>query len=412
MKRYHRICLWVPAGILLLFLAGNLLLNSQSIPSGRPWRVEASRLAAQIEKDGLESADLTQFQYITHVEPLENGSAASLLSAPENYLVVEAGGQYYRVDFNLSDAGPGRARLTLNLCLGAMTLLVLGVLLFVELRILRPFQSIQEAPFALATGNLTQPQKELKGRFFGKFIWGLDLLRETLEEQKSRELRLQKEKKTLLMSLSHDLKTPLAAIKLYAQALSSGLYAEPQKQKETALRISEKAGEIDAFISQIMDAARDEPVHLEVKPGEFYLYDLLWTIESYYTEKLDHLKIPFSLKREGNCLLSGDLDRSVEVLQNLLENAVKYGNGSPISLFARQEENFLLVTIQNGGCKLNEEELPHIFDSFWRGSNTGSQPGSGLGLYICRQIMHKMNGEIFAELKDEILSVTAAFPMA
>lgn len=161
-----------------------------------------------------------------------------------------------------------------------------------------------------------------------------------------------------------------------------------------------------------MDAARDEPVHLEVKPGEFYLYDLLRTIESYYTEKLDHLKIPFSLKREGNCLLSGDLDRSVEVLQNLLENAVKYGNGSPISLLARQEENFLLVTIQNGGCKLNEEELPHIFDSFWRGSNTGSQPGSGLGLYICRQIMHKMNGEIFAELKDEILSVTAAFPMA
>lgn len=195
MKRYHRICLWVLAGILLLFLAGNLLLNSQSIPSGRPWRVEASRLAAQIEKGGLGSADLTQFRYITHVEPLENGSAASLLSAPENYLVVEAGGQCYRVDFTLSDAGPGLARLTLNLCLGAMTLLVLGVLLFVELRILRPFQSIQEAPFALATGNLTQPQKELKGRFFGKFIWGLDLLRETLEEQKSRELRLQKEKR-------------------------------------------------------------------------------------------------------------------------------------------------------------------------------------------------------------------------
>lgn len=66
--------------------------------------------------------------------------------------------------------------------------------------------------------------KEDKSRFFGRFIWGVDLLRENMEQQKQRELDLQRDKKMLLLSLSHDIKTPLSAIKLYSKALSKGLY--------------------------------------------------------------------------------------------------------------------------------------------------------------------------------------------
>ena len=67
------------------------------------------------------------------------------------------------------------------------------------------------------------------------------------------------------------------------------------------------------------------------------------------------------------------------------------------------------MTVRNSGCTLPAGELPHIFDSFWRGSNTGSHPGSGLGLYICRQIMHKMDGEIFAQMEGGCMCMTAVF---
>jgi len=69
----------------------------------------------------------------------------------------------------------------------------------------------------------------------------------------------------------------------------------------------------------------------------------------------------------------------------------------------------MLVKIINTGCTLSDTELPHIFESFWRGSNAEKQPGSGLGLYICRQLMRNMGGEIFAELHGNEMYMTAVF---
>lgn len=90
-----------------------------------------------------------------------------------------------------------------------------------------------------------------------------------------------------------------------------------------------------------------------------------------------------------------------------MENAIKYGDGKEIKIDFSEEENCKLISIFNTGYGLKQEDLPHIFDSFYRGSNSKKQEGSGLGLYICKQLMHKMNGDIFAQIKDNnIFEVT------
>ena len=101
-----------------------------------------------------------------------------------------------------------------------------------------------------------------------------------------------------------------------------------------------------------------------------------------------------------------------EVLQNIIENAVKYGDGKEITIAFSREDDCQLVHIRNSGCTLSENELPHIFDSFWRGSNVGSNSGSGLGLYICRTLMRKINGDIFAEIQESDMIVTAVFAIS
>ena len=146
--------------------------------------------------------------------------------------------------------------------------------------------------------------------------------------------------------------------------------------------------------------------------GEFYISELIDEIEKYYNEKLALIGAELCIERFGNCLIKGDIDRSCEVFQNIIENAVKYGDGKRISIDFSEEEGCILIAVKNGGCSLSDTELPHIFESFWRGANAKSKEGAGLGLYICRQLMHKMGGEAFAEISSDIFSITTVFVKA
>lgn len=101
------------------------------------------------------------------------------------------------------------------------------------------------------------------------------MLRENMEQQKERELNLQREKKMLLLSLSHDIKTPLSAIKLYSKALSKGLYTDKEKQLEIAENINAKADEIEEYVAEIITASREDFLSLDVNMGEFYLSELV-----------------------------------------------------------------------------------------------------------------------------------------
>jgi signal transduction histidine kinase len=95
-----------------------------------------------------------------------------------------------------------------------------------------------------------------------------------------------------------------------------------------------------------------------------------------------------------------------------MENSLKYGDGKCVELIFPEDDECVQIAIRNSGCTLGKDDLPHIFESFWRGANAENIRGSGLGLYICRQLMHRMNGEIFAEINDDIITVTAVFARA
>lgn len=403
MKAFNRIFATVLLVLAVLWIAANIILSSDD-SGGRPYRVEISRLVQQIEEYG--HADLSSCKYVTHIEAYSE----NFYNTESDYAIHEINGELYRFDYSV-EAGDNRVRITVivNVIFGVMSALVISILLYVKFKILSPFEKLTDVPYELSKGNLNAPIKETKNRFFGRFIWGVDMLRENIEQQKSRELDLLREKKRLLLSLSHDIKTPLSAIKLYSKALSKGLYKSAEKQLEIAENINAKADEIESYVSQIVTASREDFLSLDVTVGEFYLSELVTKIKEYYTEKLSLTGTEFSVSKYMDCLLSGDFDRSIEVLQNVMENAVKYGDGKIISLNFSEEDGCVLVTVQNSGCTLADTCIPHIFESFWRGENAKNVAGSGLGLYISRKLMRKMNGEIFVEIRDGFMFVTAVF---
>lgn len=390
------------AVILLSLVFVNMRFSIDQNDQGRGYRVEIKRLVRELETNG--TVDISDCVYVTNIEPYNE----HFYSTDSDYVIYEINQELYRFDYKTNNDSNQQTGIV-NAVLVIMAALFISVMLYIKHAVLKPFERLIDIPYELSKGNLILPIEETKNRYFGKFLWGIDVLRENMEQQKQRELELQKEKKTLLLSLSHDIKMPLSAIKLYAQALSKNLYSDEFKQHEIAENINEKANEIEEYVSQIITASKEDFLHLEVQMDEFYLADLIEKIKEYYKEKLALIKIDFIIGQYNNCLLLGDLNRSVEVLQNMIENALKYGSGQYIELFFPEDDACVLVSLKNNGCTLNKDDLPHIFDSFWRGANVKNIRGSGLGLYICRQLMHKMNGDIYAQIDEDIITVTAVF---
>lgn len=399
--------------LLILLGVGTTLLGKQSKNrSQKQYIVDVNRMISTIREAGIEKIKMEDYPSIRSIDKLEDQSPEEFFNIhnDHDYLFRVVDGEYYRFDY-IRSQNPliSQERMVLYLSLAIIFLIGTGMMIYIQINILKPFHQLIEVPYELAKGNLTIPLQENKNKYFGRFVWGLDLLRRKLEEDKGEELALQKEKKTLILSLSHDIKTPLSAIKLYSKVLSSGLYSEEEKRKDAAIHINEKADEIEAYVSQIMTASKDDFLKLSVEMGEFYLSDVLNEIQRYYKDKLAQMSTRFEVGAYEDCMLQGDLSRAVEVLQNIMENAVKYGDGTHVWIEISEEEDCRLVTISNHGSTLKTEETAHIFDCFWRGSNTRSEPGNGLGLYICRQLMQKMKGEIFAKCVNDIMSVTVVF---
>lgn len=404
MKGYNRLFLAVMLIYAVLTAGVNICLSRSSggaSDSGQ-FRVDTARIVRAIEAgEDPEAEDYPEVAAISEYDGSED-----FYSASDSYVIREAGGRLYRIDRNETGKSSG-IRTGVNLALAGGGILIAGVMLYLRSRIIRPFNEISSLPYELAKGNLTVPLKEHKSRYFGRFIWGLDMLREELETARRERLEQVRDEKTMLLSLSHDIKTPLSAIRLYAGALEKELYADREKQRSAAANITARADEISGCVGELISSLSGDFMEFDVQLTEFYMSEVVDRIIAYYRDKLSDLGTELSIGKTSDCVLTGDPVRLEEVLQNILENAVKYGDGGRISIDFSDEEDCRLITVSNTGCTLPEAELSHIFESFWRGSNAGDKPGNGLGLYICRKLMNASGGEVFAVCKDGEIKVTA-----
>ncbi len=384
--------------IILIAVFNVIVFTSLNNKNDRAYRVDIKRVENELKAGEVVNPD--DYEYVTAVVEFTEDYKTN-----NDYVVVNANGKQYSIEYT-NDVS-NNAAIFMNIGMGVTLLLTTCVLVYIDNKVLKPFNKISNYSTELAKGNLSNPMKEEKSKHFGKFVWGMDMLRETLEENKKHELKLQKDKKTLILSISHDIKTPLSAIKLYTKALKEDIYDTPEKKLEALNGIEKNVGEIEHHVSEIVTASKEDFLNLSVKQGEAYLADILKKIEILYKEKFTTLHTDFSIAFFENVLVKCDEDRLEEVLQNILENAIKYGDGRYVRIDIGEEENYKLIAITNSGCSIKEDELPHLFDSFYRGSNVNNKEGSGLGLYIAKTLMHMMNGDIFAKInKDEFTIVT------
>ena len=388
---------------LLLTAALNIFLVKSKDNSEGIYRVEARRLAGEIAETG--SYDIKKYPHITGVF-----TGDDIYRSDEHYLIIEAGETLYRVEYTVGNGQYGIA--AVNCVLGALFLLLTGLLYYIRRHIIVPFNRLSDVPKELSKGNLAVPISEEKSRFFGEFTWGVNLLRESIENSRKKEITMQKDKKLLLLSLSHDIKTPLSAIKLNAKVLAKGLYKNEEKQRIAAENINTRADEIEHFVSELSKAVSEDFMSFEVIPGEEFLSVIITKIYARYAPQLSMSGTELLIRKYDDCILSCDPIRLAECFQNLIENAIKYGDGRRIEIGCDKMDGCELITVSNTGCTLEAKELPQIFESFHRGNNADKVQGNGLGLFICKRVMSLMGGEVFADIRNGCFFVTLVVKLA
>lgn len=414
MKKYNAVILAAVLIYLFSAVTAGIGIYSTAAVRSAEYKIEINKIYGALQEGVLlQDVDLSSFRHVKEVSylpehQLKEEKKSTAFYEEKNELGIQVVPLFkdgvlkgfLRFDYEKPPFQAEKIFLLTEVSLGIMGAALIFVLFYLKSRLIGPFLRLKKMPYELANGHLSGEVTEEKSRFFGDFVLGMSQLRDALSYARKRRLELEKEKKTMLLSLSHDIKTPLHTIRLYGKALEENLYGDGPQRIHAAHQIGEKAAEIERYVEEIMKNSREDILDIQIKEGEFYQKDLMDRVLDTYWEKCRIRMVDLNVGAYDNLLLKGDLERALEVFGNLFENAFKYGDGRRIEISFFEEDYCHLIRIYSTGKPVTDNEFNHIFESFFRGANSRGMEGNGLGLYICREIMRKMDGEIFAQ-KDE-----------
>ncbi len=269
--------------------------------------------------------------------------------------------------------------------------------------ILQPFRRLQQFASNVARGNLDLPLPMEKNNPFGAFTESFDILREELAAARKSEYEANRSKKELVASLSHDIKTPVASITALSELML--LRAKDEKELKQLGTIQAKADQIHRLITDMFQTTMEELVELHVNPAEESSVMLRSMIEQGdFDSRMDCGTIP-------ECLLYTDRARLQQVIDNVISNVYKYAN-SPVTVRSSLIAGYLRVEVMDYGDGVDEEELPLLFNKYYRGRNANGQSGAGIGLYISSHLMERMGGGMECRNRDDGFSVILFIPLA
>ncbi len=268
---------------------------------------------------------------------------------------------------------------------------------YINRNIIRPFRRMKKYAALIAQGKLDEPLIMERNNIFGIFTETFDIMREELQRAKDKE-------KELIASLSHDLKTPVTGIKLICELLE--VKVEDEYVRGKIAGIVRKTGEMNVLLNNLLSSALDDLSEMNVNCSEVtsaVLGDLLDEHDPH--KKIVAAEIP-------GCLINVDRNRLSQVIGNIISNSYKYAD-TRIDVNYSFHENYLQMDILDYGKGVDEEELSLLTNKFYRGkNNTSEKEGSGLGLYISKELMEKMQGQLICRGEKEGFCVTLMIPLA
>ena len=305
--------------------------------------------------------------------------------------------------------------LVLVAMLGFITLTSFLLTYYVSRSIIKPIQSLKTAALRIKEGDLSyQLFSSAYCKNYASGINEIDQLSIAFEEMRVRlkgsidqSLQYEENRKQLLSHISHDLKTPISAIKGYIEGILDGIANTDEMRERYLQTIYRKAAHMDQLIDELFLFSKLDlhTVAFDFKPVELVRYLEHFIEEQQFELEKSEIGLSFNSGNIDQLTISVDLEKFNRVLNNILNNCVKYleydDNNLPHSVQVRlkQEEQFAVIEIEDNGPGIAEDDLPFIFDRFYRAekSRNSETGGSGLGLAIVKQIVSLHKGDVRVE---------------
>ena len=285
-------------------------------------------------------------------------------------------------------------------------LCICTVFIYVYTRILRPFDKMKDFASEISKGNFDVPLKYERTNYFGAFTWAFDSMRKEIKSARMAEHEAIENNKTVIATLSHDIKTPIASIRAYAEGLEANMDSSSERRTRYLQVLMKKCDEVTALTNDLLLHSLSEMGRIEIKTEEFELVPFMeQTIEEITADKKD---VIFT-KPDFSPVVTADKKRMTQLVENLINNSRKYGK-TDIDISMAQKDGNVQITFADKGSGIPDEDMPFITDKFYRGKNSGSENGSGLGLYIVKYITEQTGGTLELQNTYPGLKVTVSLP--
>ena len=293
-------------------------------------------------------------------------------------------------------------------CLAAILVAASGCIsVWVYRGLVTPVRKLKEATHNIAEGNLDFTLQSNRHDEIGELINDFEVMRKRLRDSAEEKIQNDKESRELISNISHDLKTPMTAIKGYVEGIMDGIADTPEKMDRYVRTIYNKTVDMDKLINELTLYSKIDENKI---PYNFNKIN----VAQYFEDCVSELKVELDSRNielgyfnyaDKSSVIIADPEQLKRVINNIISNSVKYMSSDRkgiINIRISDVDDFVQFEIEDNGKGIAQKDVQYIFDRFYRtdASRNSAQGGSGIGLSIVKKIISDHGGQIWATSKE------------
>ena len=297
------------------------------------------------------------------------------------------------------------------LAIGALLLLIGGTAV-AALVIFRPAQArlsaVEDAARRFGEGDLAARAPEIGGDEVAAVAKAFNRMAADLAARQAQLVEADRARRQLLADVSHELMTPLTAIRGYAETLGLPQFLPASKEGQRAVKVIHEEGErIERLVKDLLDLARFEAGGISLALENVDVDEIFERVSERHAQAAQEKNVTIQVESSDDDIrLVGDPHRLEQAVQNLASNALRHTPpGGRIRLGASRQDGTVKVTVADNGVGIPEQHLPHVFDRFYKADQARSQSGSGLGLSIVKAIVERHGGTVAVRSRQGVETV-------